>query len=39
MSVVLDRSGLLGLDERALTPQRLVGILLLAAGTFLIVRE
>ena len=39
MSVVLDRSGLLGLDERALTPQRLAGILLLAAGTFLIVRE
>ena len=39
MSVVLDRSGLLGLDERALTPQRVVGILLLAAGTFLVVRE
>ncbi|MDQ3644858.1 MAG: DMT family transporter [Actinomycetota bacterium] len=39
MSVAIDRSGMLGLDERALTPQRLVGILLLAAGTFLIVRE
>ena len=39
MSVVLDRSGLLGLDERALTPQRVAGIVLLAAGTFLIVRE
>lgn len=39
MSVLIDRSGLLGLDERALTPQRLLGILLLAAGTFLMVRE
>ena len=39
MSVVIDRTGLLGLDERALTPQRIVGIVLLAAGTFLIVRE
>jgi len=39
MSVVLDRSGFLGLDERALTPQRILGIALLAAGTFLIVRE
>jgi transporter family-2 protein len=39
MSVLLDRSGWLGLDERALTLQRVVGIALLAAGTFLIVRE
>ena len=39
MSVLLDRSGFLGLDERALTLQRIVGIALLAAGTFLIVRE
>ena len=39
MSVVLDRAGFLGLDERALTPQRILGIALLAAGTFLIVRE
>lgn len=39
MSLLIDRSGVLGLDERALTPDRLVGILLLAAGTFLIVRE
>jgi len=39
MSVVLDRAGFLGLDERALTPQRFLGIALLAAGTFLIVRE
>jgi transporter family-2 protein len=39
MSVLLDRSGWLGLDERALTVQRIAGIALLAAGTFLIVRE
>ena len=39
MSVALDRTGALGLDERALTPQRILGIVLLAAGTFLIVRE
>ena len=39
MSVALDRTGALGLDERALTPQRVVGIVLLAAGTFLVVRE
>lgn len=39
MSLLIDRSGVLGLDERALTPDRVVGILLLAAGTFLIVRE
>lgn len=39
MSVIIDRAGLLGLEERALTSQRLIGIALLAAGTFLIVRE
>lgn len=39
MSVFIDRAGLLGLEERALTSQRLIGIALLAAGTFLIVRE
>jgi transporter family-2 protein len=39
MSVFIDRAGVLGLDERGLTPQRILGIALLAAGTFLIVRE
>jgi transporter family-2 protein len=39
MSVVIDRAGLLGLDQRALTPGRVLGIALLAAGTFLIVRD
>lgn len=39
MSVFIDRAGVLGLDERGLTPQRVIGIALLAAGTLLIVRD
>ncbi len=39
MSVIVDRAGLLGLPERGLTLQRVIGIALLASGTFLIVRE
>lgn len=39
MSVFIDRAGVLGLDQRGLTLQRLIGIALLAAGTVLIVRE
>lgn len=39
LSVVLDRMGVLGLDERAITWEKLLGIALLAAGTVLIVRE
>jgi bacterial/archaeal transporter family-2 protein len=39
LSVVLDRLGVLGLDERAITAQKLVGIALLAAGTFFVVHE
>lgn len=39
MSVIIDRAGLLGLPERGLTAQRLLGIALLAAGTVLIVRD
>lgn len=38
-SVVIDRAGALGLDERPITPGRLLGIVLLAAGVFLVVRE
>lgn len=38
-SVLIDRAGVLGLPEKALTPSRIVGIALLAAGVFLIVRE
>jgi transporter family-2 protein len=39
LSVVLDRLGVLGLDERAITWDRLLGIALLAAGTVLVVRD
>ena len=39
LSVVLDRMGVLGLDERAITWEKLLGIALLAAGTVLVVRE
>jgi bacterial/archaeal transporter family-2 protein len=39
LSVVLDRLGVLGLDERAITWQKLLGIALLAAGTVLVVRD
>jgi len=38
-SVLIDRAGVLGLPEKALTPSRLAGILLLAVGVFLIVRD
>ena len=39
LSVVLDRMGVLGLEERAVTPTRVLGIALLAAGVVLIVRD
>jgi uncharacterized membrane protein YdcZ (DUF606 family) len=39
LSVLLDRLGVLGLDERAITWEKLLGIVLLALGTLLIVRE
>ncbi len=37
-SVALDRLGAFGLDEVPLSPERLLGVGLLLAGTFLIVR-
>jgi transporter family-2 protein len=37
-SVVIDRMGILGLEETAVTWDRLLGVALLLAGTFLIVR-
>lgn len=37
-SVVIDRLGFLGLEETALSPERVVGVALLIAGTFLVVR-
>jgi transporter family-2 protein len=39
LSVIIDRLGILGLEERGFTVDRVVGIALLAAGTFLVVRE
>jgi len=39
LSVVLDRLGVLGLDEKAITWDKVLGIALLAAGTVLIVRD
>jgi transporter family-2 protein len=39
LSVVLDRLGVLGLDERAITWEKLAGIALLAAGTVLIIQD
>jgi len=37
-SVVIDRLGLFGLDQVALSPERVVGVVLLLAGTVLVVR-
>ena len=37
-SVAIDRLGLFGLDEIPLTPERVVGVVLLLAGTVLVVR-
>lgn len=37
-SVAIDRLGLFGLDEVALTPERVLGVVLLLAGTVLVVR-
>lgn len=39
LSVVLDRIGVLGLDEKAITWPKVLGIALLAAGTVLVVRD
>jgi transporter family-2 protein len=39
LSVVLDRLGVLGLDEKAISWDKILGIALLAAGTVLIVRD
>jgi transporter family-2 protein len=38
-SVVIDRLGILGLEEKPLSVPRVIGIALLAAGVFLILRE
>jgi bacterial/archaeal transporter family-2 protein len=38
LSVVLDRLGVLGLEQQPLSVERVLGVLLLFAGTYLIVR-
>ena len=38
LAVVIDRYGWFGVDKQVLTPQRVLGIALLAVGTFLVVR-
>ena len=37
-SVILDRLGILGLEQAPITPERVLGVALLVTGTFLIVR-
>ena len=37
-SLVLDRIGFLGLEEQPFTAERVAGVVLLLAGTYLIVR-
>jgi transporter family-2 protein len=37
-SIVVDQLGILGVEKQAITAPRLAGVLLLAAGTFLVVR-
>lgn len=39
LSVVLDQLGILGLAQREITPARVVGIALLAAGVYLVVEH
>ena len=39
LSLVIDQLGILGVDERTITWDRVLGVLLLALGTVLIVRE
>ena len=39
ISVVVDQFGLLGVEKQPITPTQVAGIVLLAAGTYLVVRE
>jgi transporter family-2 protein len=39
LSLVIDQLGILGVERQPITWQRLMGILLLAAGTFLVIRD
>jgi transporter family-2 protein len=39
LSLVIDHLGILGVDKQPITWERVLGVLLLALGTFLIVRD
>ena len=39
LSMVIDQLGILGVDKKPITWEALLGVLLLACGTFLIIRE
>jgi transporter family-2 protein len=39
MSVIIDRLGFLGLDETPITATRVLGVLLLFAGTYLVIQD
>ena len=39
LSIVIDRAGILGLEQRPISTARVLGVALLAAGVFLIVRD
>ena len=39
MAIVVDQLGILGVEKQSITWHRLVGVLLLAVGTFLVVRD
>jgi transporter family-2 protein len=39
LSLVIDQLGILGVDERPITWERVLGVLMLAVGTLLIVRD
>ncbi|HVE67192.1 MAG TPA: DMT family transporter [Solirubrobacteraceae bacterium] len=39
LSMVVDQLGILGVDRQPITVERMLGVLLLAAGTYLIVRD
>ncbi len=39
ISVVVDQFGLLGVERQPITPAKVLGVLLLGAGTYLVVRE
>ncbi len=39
LSLAIDRAGVLGLDPRPLSATRIAGVVLLAVGTYLVVRE